>query len=848
MKFLKIYLCNLFALSLLLLSGCKEKAPVDTITIDVADEKAEIPSSLYGVFFEEITNSGDGGLYAEMILNRGFEDGNAPSGTTIKGGRAIAASLPCYSNEKMNNFTIEWDDNLAMKGWSVENTQNGQAFHKIVSENPLNSATPHSICIDAGKSNAPVALVNSGYWGIAVEKGKNYNLRFYVRADNSAGDKVDAAIVDKTGKKTALKSFDLVKDNKWNEYTGTLTAEETGNDFRFMLIFPNKGKVYVDFVSLFPEETFSGHKNGLRKDVAEMLQDLQPAFVRWPGGCIVEGLTMENRVKWKETIGDIVTRPGEYNLWGYRSTYGFGYHEFLQFCEDISADGMFVCNAGMSCLFRNGDYYSKPEQIDELITEALDAIEYAIGDTTTKWGKERAKNGHPAPFPLRYVEVGNENIGLKYVANYNRFYKAIKEKYPQIEIICALMFHPWIENAEKIDVIDPHYYETPGWFYRNAYVYDKLPANYPYKIYVGEYAAVGAPLNLHSSLGEAAYLTGVERNADKVRLVSYAPLIQHAEHGKNHLVILKNDSVYGRTNYHMLKMFANNRPDVNLATTVETVEKAPVFQPKGYIGVGTDGSSAEFKDFKVTQDGKQVYASQWQDFADKWTPKEGEWTVENDMLKQAKVGGNSRLLLKDSNYENCVIEMKARKTGGNTGFRVIFGGKDDKNYFMVDFGSHGNESVLFREINEEEGSVSLFDYRSTYDVLMNHWYDVRVEINGNDWKCYLDGKLAYEYTYLKEPRHYVVTGYDKQKNEVIIKLINSEATAWKPEINIANAKKIASKGEKIVITSASKDDENDFSAPEKVVPVSSEISGLGKNFEIECAPYSFTILRIPCEK
>ena len=257
---------------------------------------------------------------------------------------------------------------------------------------------------------------------------------------------------------------------------------------------------------------------------------------------------MDNRIKWKETIGDIVKRPGEYNLWGYRSTYGFGYHEFLQFCEDIDADGMFVCNAGMSCLFRNGDYWEEENRIDNLIQDALDAIEYALGDTTTVYGKRRAENGHAAPFPLKYVEVGNENVGLRYVKNYNRFYKAIKEKYPQIEIVCALMFSPYIQEAEKIDILDPHYYETAGWFYNNADVYDKLPDDIPYKIYVGEYAAIGRP-SLYSSLAEAAYLTGVERNADKVQMVSYAPLIENAAHGKDHLLVLKNDSVYGRTNY-----------------------------------------------------------------------------------------------------------------------------------------------------------------------------------------------------------------------------------------------------------------------------------------------------------
>ncbi len=840
------YLLGL-AVAIAALQGCGRQT-ADRIVIDVARETAEVPSSLYGVFFEEITHSGDGGIYAEMIQNRGFEDGNAPSGTVIKDGRAQAAHLPCYFTDAYNDFTVRWRDGLAMKAWSVAALDGGKVSCEVVTDNPLNAATPHALRIDAGKSGTDVAVTNSGYWGIAVEKGKNYNLRFYVKADPSAGDKVEASVVDKAGNKVAERSFDLVRNGEWNEYRGALTASETGNDFSFRLLFPNKGRVYVDFVSLFPEETFNGRPNGMRKDVAGILQDLRPAFVRWPGGCIVEGLTMENRVKWKETIGDIVDRPGEYNLWGYRSTFGFGYHEFLQLCEDIGADGMFVCNAGMSCLFRNGDYYSTPEQLQELIDEALDAIEYAIGGPETYWGKERANNGHPEPFPLRYVEVGNENVGPRYAANYQLFYRAIKEKYPQIEVICALMFHPWLDEAGEVDIIDPHYYETPGWFYRNAYVYDKLPENYPYKIYVGEYAAVGRPLNLHSSLGEAAYLTGVERNADKVQLVSYAPLFQNSNHGKNHLIVLKNDSVYGRTNYHILKMFSHNRPDVNLATEFRPMEKAEQFRPNGYVGIRTGGSTAEFKDMKILQkNGEQLYATDWSDLGDKWVPKGGEWKVEGGVLSQTAMRGDAMLVLDEEEIGDCIIEMKVRKTGG-AGFQIVFGGTDDNNYFMADIGSHGNESIIFREINEEEGNVSLFDFRHTYNVLKDKWYDVKIEIDGNVWRCWVDGVLEYEYTYLDEPRHYVVSGLDREKNEVVVKLVNSEAEAWSPRIELKHAGKIASTGEKIVLTSASPDDENDFGNPEKVVPVSSAMTGLGRSFEVECPPYSFTVIRIPCKK
>lgn len=819
----------------------------DVITIDLSQEEAEIPSSLYGIFFEEITHSGDGGLYAEMIRNRGFEDGNLPSGTMLKDGHAVAKPLYCYSNDSINHFKIAWHDSLYMEGWEVKcEGRTATSLHQITDQKPLNRATPHSLFLNLDKARSDVWVINSGYWGIAVTEGEKYNFQFYLYTTDFCDCVVKAALIDSKDQIMTSRNIRIDKDNSWQHYEGTFTADASANDLRFALIFPDKGKVNIDFVSMFPDNTFRGHKNGLRKDVAGMLEALHPDFVRWPGGCIVEGLTMDNRIKWKETIGDIVERPGEYNLWGYRSTYGFGYHEFLQFCEDIGANGMFVCNAGMSCLFRNGDYWTDERQVDDLIQEALDAIEYAIGDTSTTYGRKRAENGHAQPFPLKYVEVGNENIGLRYARNYNRFYKAIKKEYPQIEVICALMFSPYLQETEELEIIDPHYYETAGWFYKNADVYDKLPDNIPYKIYVGEYAAIGSP-SLYSSLAEAAYLTGVERNADQVQMVSYAPLIEHAAHGKDHLLVLKNDSVYGRTNYYVLKMFSENRPDVNLSTVLKPATPKTMFRTKGYIGLGTNNTEAEFKDLKVTVDGQKITTAGWEDFAEKWNAIRGSWKVDGEVLHQSQKGIDAFAILKDMEFEDCTIELKAKKISGSEGFRVVFGGTDLKNYFIADMGSHTNESVIFREMNDE-GSISLFDYRNTTSILANQWYTVRIEIKGDHWRCFLNDELQYEYTYTLDKKHYVVSGYDREREEVIVKLVNAEAENWEVRLQLDNAVSIASEGTKIVLSAVDRFDENSFEAPLKIVPVISGLSGISDSFSFSCQPNSLTILRIPCKK
>lgn len=812
------------------------------IEINLARRGAEIPSSLYGVFFEEITGSGDGGLYAEMIRNRGFEEGMLPSGCTLdEEGYAAAPHKHCYSNDSINRFRVRWSPDLSMTGWRTQYADGSQSAYTITDEYPLNPATPNALRLDLSSARGEVSAVNSGYWGIAVEPGKSYDLEFYVRSEGTPWCR--AAIVAPDGAAIARHDMHLTADGQWHRYTVTLTPDAGGKKNTLQITFPAEGRVWLDYVSLFPRETYKGRPNGLRKDVATMIEELQPAFIRWPGGCIVEGLTFENRVKWKETIGPAVERPGEYNLWGYRSTYGFGYHEFLQFCEDIGADGMFVCNAGMSCLFRNGDYI-QGDALEPLIQEALDAIEYAIGDAeTTEWGAVRAKNGHPEPFPLKYVEVGNENIFGRYAANYNRFHKAIKAKYPHLTVITALMFSNDIERLDEVEMIDPHYYETPDWFYNNADVYDKLPKNLPYKVYVGEYAAVGQS-NLYASLAEAAYLTGVERNADKVQLVSYAPLIQNAHYGQNHLIVLDNEQVYGRTNYQVMKLLAENRPDVNVATRISGEQLAKPHSPKGFIGLSTGNTSAQFRDLKVTSKGRTLYSTDWSDFDSRWEPIRGEWRVEDGILTQPTPAGDALLRLKDLEVGDCTITLKARKLAGYEGFRVVFGMQDERHYFMADMGGYTNESVLFREIGDK-GSVSLFDYRNQEPVEANQWYDVRIEIRGNVWKCYLDNELKYTYRYQIVTKHYAVAGLDRDRGELVVKLVNGEDKPWQTSLALSGGSVAPTRAERIVLTSDSPRDENSFEQPEKIKGRSSMFRVEGRNVPVECAPYSLTILRIP---
>ena len=404
-------------------SGLVAMAQTESIRIDLGQKGTMVSPNLYGIFFEEISHAGDGGLYAELIQNRGFEEHVLPSGMTYKDGKAYAPDAMNYEHRRNRNWNIPWNlEEKKMTGWKVAGEKATVKGEVIETKTPLHKNTPHAMQLNIKKvqKGGKAILTNTGYWGIGLKNGEKYDLRFYVKSANYKGAITARLVNGETGKSLGTTTFNSQKLKDWTELTATLKAEGSANKGELALEFDKTGTILVDYVSLFPQATFKGRKNGQRADVAQMLVDLHPKFMRWPGGCIVEGATYENRVKWKETLGDPMTRRGEWDLWGYRATWGMGYHEFLQFCEDLQMDAMFVNNAGMSCSVRNGDFVSSNDDMDAVVQDFRDAIDYALADPAkNKWAKMRAEAGHPKPFPLKYVEIGNENVGPEYVTHFN---------------------------------------------------------------------------------------------------------------------------------------------------------------------------------------------------------------------------------------------------------------------------------------------------------------------------------------------------------------------------------------------------------------------------------------------
>ena len=567
-----------FAPAVLLLTGTLTvTAQMEPIRIDLAQKGSVVSPNLYGIFFEEINHAGDGGLYAELVQNRGFEEHVLPSGMTYKDGKAYAPDAMNYEHRNNRNWNIPWNlEEKKMTGWRVTGEKATVTGEVVEVKVPLHTNTPHAMqfTIKKVQKGGKAVLTNTGYWGIGLKQGEKYDLRFYVKSASYKGSITVRLVDGTTGKSLGSTFFAARQLKEWTELTATLTANDTAAKGELALEFDKPGTVLIDYVSLFPQATFKGRKNGQRADVAQMLVDLHPKFMRWPGGCIVEGATYENRVKWKETLGDPMTRRGEWDLWGYRATWGMGYHEFLQFCEDLGMDAMFVNNAGMSCSVRNGDFVSSDADMDAVIQDFRDAIDYALADPTrNKWAKMRAEAGHPKPFPLKYVEIGNENVGPEYVTHFNYIFKKLKAEYPQITFINTLGHTDRL--LEKIPgqyIVDPHWYRDPNFFFANNHLFDDAPRTHD--IYVGEYACLGGvgPGNLLAAISEAAFILGMERNSDVVKMSSYAPLFEN-ENRRDwpcNLIHINSLEVYGRASYYVQQMAANNRPTYNVYVSEPT--------------------------------------------------------------------------------------------------------------------------------------------------------------------------------------------------------------------------------------------------------------------------------------
>lgn len=525
-------------------------------TAQSANGGKKISPDLFGLFIEDINYSADGGLYAELVQNRSFEYN--PS-----------------ERREWNPFSY-WE--YITPGFSYGRISVETSF-------PIHPNNPHYLVLDVehvGKEaqytgNAGVGIKNVGFEGMVVRAGEKYNLSLFACQLSDAPVMLSVSLQKRNGEILAESSL-TISSPSWQKYTASLVSNAGNDTASLVILVTTEGKFAIDVVSLFPEKTFKNRPNGMRADLAQILADMEPRFIRFPGGCLVHGDGLGNMYRWKNTIGPVEQRKEQRNIWGYNQTGGLGYFEYFQFCEDIGAKPLPVLPAAVSCqnsggTWRIGGTGQRALPLDEMqdyIQEVLDLIEWANGPETSLWGAKRAGAGHPAPFNLEYIGIGNEDkITPEFEDRFNMIYKAIKAKYPEITVIgTSGPFHSgedfdkgWkLANELKVPIVDEHYYTNPEWLISNHYRYDKYPRN-ACQVYLGEYASWGN--KMRNAIAEASYMTSLERNGDVVKMASYAPLFakRNFTQWNTDLIFFDNVSVCLTPNYYVQKMFSANQGD-----------------------------------------------------------------------------------------------------------------------------------------------------------------------------------------------------------------------------------------------------------------------------------------------
>ena len=834
------------------------------ISVDATQRGPKISATHYGIFYEDINHAADGGIYAELIRNRSFEDGEA------------------------------YGKPATMEAWTVHAEAPSQMTARLVQPSKkvalLNAAQGNALelTVDA-TAGRPARLQNEGFWGINAVQGRTYRLSFWAKGTYKGS--VKAALCSKDGAAVYAEATvggqggggvvggqtadgrqggggvvgGFAADKKqWRKYTATLTATANDPQAAFALLFDGKGTVQLDMVSLFPP-TFKNRENGLRPDLMQMLYEMHPRFMRFPGGCFVEGqISPENAFRWERTIGPIEERPGHWNVnWGYRTTDGLGFHEYLQMAEDLGAKPLYVVNVG---LWHGG--LTPLDSIQPWIDETLAALEYANGDVTTKYGALRAKNGHPAPFNIEYLEIGNENNQPNpeqqsdhYYERYDLFRKAILAKYPKMQLIGNLVAwgddNPKWESTLPVDLLDEHYYRNPAWFTEAFHKYDSYPRTSPLtsqpapRIYVGEYAVTsgfGNLGNMNAALGEAVYMMGMENNSDIVPLNSYAPIFVNENDAKwrPDMIRFNSSRVMGTPSYYVQQLMPQH-----LGTQVVKVSQSEEVKVNSEKFLSRE-SVARNAAANVTPAESRIGFATWATKASfthpdplpktgKPEPVFGQWQVIDGILRQQSMQEQCVALCTAKVGDHYTVKFRARKDEGNEGFIVVFNYVDKDNYCWVNFGGWGNTQHGIERISG--GGKSQIATKPGR-VETGRWYDITLQMAGDTLQCWLDKDLVFD-TVLKGdvlPGIFSSATIDDNSGELIVKVVNTGSEGTMARVEVQNLP-VAS-AYMVRLRANDGMDENTLQQPTNIYPTRHELSPEGNSIEVEVAAYSLNIIRI----
>ena len=824
-------------LSLMLAVATAASAQV-TIDIDANQRGPMISPTHYGIFFEDINHAADGGLYAELIRNRSFEDG------------------------------LEYGKPADMQYWLAASVMPWQFSAKLIQPSKkvrlLNDAQQNALQLTLNATpEQPARLINEGYWGINAVQGRSYRLSLWVRGSYKGtvkavlfkGDNIYAETeVAPDGVKAKGVGWKL---KEWTKLTATMTATANDPTARFALVFDGKGTIDIDVVSLFPP-TFRNRENGMRPDLANMLYQMHPKFMRFPGGCFVEGqISPENAFRWERTIGPIEERPGHWNVnWGYRTSDGMGFHEYLQLAEDLGAKPLYVVNIG---LWHGG--MTPVDSLQPWIDETLAALEYANGDITTKYGAMRAKNGHPEPFNIEYLEIGNENNqpdasqqSDHYYDRFKKFKEQVLARYPQMHLIGNVAAwgtdEPKWYSDEPVELLDEHYYRTPSWFVDAFHKYDSYPRAAS-KIYVGEYAVTngfGNLGNMNAALGEAVYMMGMENNSDVVPLNSYAPIFvnENDARWRPDMIRFNSHQVMGTPSYYVQMLMPRN---IGTQVVRVTTHPSPV---KGNHKFQT--SNFNLQTSRVTPRKSRVGYATWATQSSythcEPLPKTGKpefitggWEINGEGILQQKGNqeGTLAMCTHTIDSDHYTIQCRARKDSGAEGFIIVFNYVDERNYCWVNFGGWGNTQHAIEQVSS---SGKIQTVTKPGKVETGRWYDVRLTVAGDSVKAWLGDELVFD-TVLKQDTSkgiFSSATIDDPSGELIVKVVNTADEQTTAYLNLTN---FAPKCARVIRLSAADGmDENTLDRPTAIVPVEQLLSPDGNSVLLDIPPYSLNIVRI----
>lgn len=848
-------------------------------TVNAGETDHGISDMLFGVFFEDINFAADGGLYAEMVSNRSFEF-----------------------------TTLAADD--ALYGWQTV----GNAEAEVLTAGGLNENNPAYLRL-TNPGNGLAGVGNRGFLeGMAIDEA-DYRFSVYAKSPDesctsltvrlTAGDDIAAE-----GEITGLTA-------EWQKYTLTLHADRAAAENVRLQVLTAGGAADLDMISLFPAETFMGRENGLRADLAQLVADLSPKFLRFPGGCVIEGVDDDTDYSWKDSIGvgadglplafnggygDVAARKQGINLWTdlgatddpYPSfmSYGLGFYEFFQFAEDIGAAPVPVLNCGLYCQMRGrGPVDMESERFAAYVQDMLDLVEFANGPADSTWGKVRASLGHPEPFGLKYICIGNENEGTDYYERYAAFRDALDAAAAEnpglcgdIELIYSagaadathsanyiksyeyaedwLAAHPGKTAKDFAAATDQHYYNAPAWFLENADYYD--PENYTradaditathyggaIPVFVGEYAARSN--TLRAALAEAAYMTGLERNGDIVKMAAYAPLFGNltASHWRPDLIWFDNSTAYGSVNYEVQKLFGNH---TGVNTVQSALEGASVPQQPltGAVGLGAWYTAAAFDNLRITDAaGKTLEKDDFTLPGLKWKwqfPKGvgGEWKVQNGRMVQSSAwmpytDTGMVAYLGSADWTDYTFTVDAEKLEGDEGFLIPFAVQDTENCFFWNLGGWGNTVSCLQQIRDGEKSGQLPGTVKPFTAETGKTYKLKVALSGRNVKCWVDDELYIDYTAGSdaEAECYQVAGTD-ENGSLIVKLVNVTDSPRTFACTVQGAGTAAAVSQ---LTAADVKEGEDPLDSELCAVRDFSLSGLSERFNYTVPAYSVTVM------